>query len=148
IARGLHPDVVVLEHGDTGSIKVDAVRDVIDRAGYRPFEGRRRIVIIDQADALVTQAQNALLKTLEEPASSSVFILVSAWGYSLLPTVQSRCVRLRFHELGPDEVASVLIHKGVDDAKAHAMAALANGSIGAVQEEHADELVEARDEAL
>ena len=67
IARNLHSDVLVVEPGDTGSIKIDQVREIIDRAGYRPFEGRRRVVIIDGADALVPAAQNALLKTLEEP---------------------------------------------------------------------------------
>ena len=67
--RGVHPDVIVIEPGDTGSIKIEQVRDVIDRAGYRPFEGRRRVVIIDEADAMVAPAQNALLKTLEEPPS-------------------------------------------------------------------------------
>ena len=148
IARGLHPDVVVVEPGDTGSIKVDAIRDIVDRAGYRPFEGRRRVVIIDQAEALVPQAQNALLKTLEEPPSSSVFILVSARADSLLPTVRSRCPRLRFHQLGPEDVAAVLIRKGVDDTKAHAIAALANGSLGAAEDENAEELVAARDDAL
>jgi DNA polymerase-3 subunit delta' len=148
IERGMHPDVVVIEPGDTGSIKVDAIRDIVDSASYRPFEGRRRVVIIDQADGLVTQAQNALLKTLEEPPSSSVFILVSARADSLLLTVQSRCLRLRFHELGPEDVAAVLIRKGVDDTKAHAIAALANGSPGAAEDENAEELVAARDDAL
>jgi DNA polymerase-3 subunit delta' len=148
IERGLHPDVVVLEPGDSGSIKVDSVRDVIDRAGYRPFEGRRRVVIIDQADALVPQAQNALLKTLEEPPSSSVFILVSAWADSLLPTVLSRCPRLRFHELGPQEVAAALVRNGKKESEAHAIAALANGSIGQALDDTADTLVDAREVAL
>ena len=53
IARGVHPDVLIVEPGDTGSIKIDQVRDIVDRAGYRPFEGRRRVVIIDDADALM-----------------------------------------------------------------------------------------------
>jgi DNA polymerase III subunit delta' len=148
IARGLHPDVVVLEPGDTGVIKTDPVRDVIDRAGYRPFEGRKRVVIIDQAETLYPNAQNALLKTLEEPTSSSQFILVTAKADSLLPTVLSRCVRLRFHELGPEDVAAVLIRSGLDDARAHAAAALANGSVGSVQAENAEELIAARDDAL
>jgi hypothetical protein len=78
IARAVHPDVIVIEPGDSGTIKIDDVRDVIKRAGYRPFEARRRVVIIDEADALVQAAQNALLKTLEEPPSASVFILVSS----------------------------------------------------------------------
>src|SRR5438093_11186030 len=130
IERGFHPDVLVIEPGDSGSIKVDPIRDAIERTGYRPFEGRRRVVIIDEADALGPQAQNALLKTLEEPPSASVFILVSARADSLLPTVQSRCPRLRFHQLGPEDVAAALIRQGKSEPEAHATAALADGSIG------------------
>jgi DNA polymerase-3 subunit delta' len=96
IVRGVHPDVLIVEPGDSGSIKIDQVRDIVDRANYRPFEGRRRVIIIDDADALVAAAQNALLKTLEEPPSTSVFILVTSRPDLLLPTVRSRCIRLRF----------------------------------------------------
>jgi DNA polymerase-3 subunit delta' len=148
IERGLHPDVFVIEPGDSGSIKVEPIRDVVDRAGYRPFEGRRRVVIIDEADALVPQAQNGLLKTLEEPPSASVFILVTSRADSLLPTVQSRCPRLRFHPLAPEDVAAALVRGGKKDADAHAIAALANGSIGAALDENADTSVEAREVAL
>jgi DNA polymerase-3 subunit delta' len=98
IARGVHPDVLVVEPGESGTIKVEQVREINDRAGYRPFEGRRRVVIVDQADALVGAAQNALLKTLEEPPSSSVFLLLTSRPDMLLPTVRSRCIRLRFAE--------------------------------------------------
>ena len=107
IARGAHPDVLIIEPGENGSIGVDQVRDVIDRSGYRPFEGRRRVVIIDQADAMKAPAQSALLKTLEEPQPSSVLFLVTARPDMLLATVQSRCPRLRFPaddkaEIDPD----------------------------------------------
>jgi len=104
IARGVHPDVPIVEPAETGLIRVDQVRDVIDRAAYRPFEGRRRVVIIDDADALLPQAQNALLKTLEEPTPSSVFILVTSKPDLLLPTVRSRCIRLSFAHGGADDV--------------------------------------------
>jgi DNA polymerase III subunit delta' len=96
IARGVHPDVMVVEPGDSGSIKVDQIRELVDSAGFRPFEGRRRVVIVDDADMMVTSSQNALLKTLEEPPPSSIFILVTTRPDMLLPTVQSRCPRLRF----------------------------------------------------
>ncbi len=104
IGRGVHPDVLVVEPGDTGTIKIDQIRDVIDRSAFRPFEGRRRVLIVDEADAMVAAAQNALLKTLEEPPPSSVFILVTSRPDVLLATVRSRCVRLAFAGGAPVEM--------------------------------------------
>ena len=104
IARGVHPDVLLVEPGDTGTIKIEQVREIVDRAAYRPFEGRRRVVIVSDADALVPQAQNALLKTLEEPPSSSIFVLVTSRADMLLETVRSRCIRLQFAESGTPPV--------------------------------------------
>jgi DNA polymerase III subunit delta' len=148
IARGVHADVVVLEPGETGTIKTDVVRDVIDRANYRPFEGRRRAVIVDEADALMESAQNALLKTLEEPPQASVFILVSSMPDALLPTVRSRCRPLRFGDLTPAEVAAVLVRDHeYDEADAKAAAADAGGSVGRALEARAVDLAEARDAA-
>ncbi len=105
IARGAHPDVMTIEPGDMGSIKIEQVRAAIERAVFRPFEGRRRVTIIEQADALVVAAQNALLKTLEEPLPASVFVLVTSRPDTLLPTVRSRCAHLRFGRLQVAEVA-------------------------------------------
>ena len=148
IARGVHPDVIIIEPGDSGSIKIEQVRDVIDRAGYRPFEGRRRIVIIDEADALVVPAQNALLKTLEEPPSASLFVLVSSIPDALLPTVQSRCPRLRFGLLSPADVADVLMRDHeYEEADARAAAADADGSIGRALAAESVDLTEAREAA-
>jgi DNA polymerase-3 subunit delta' len=145
IARGVHPDVLVVEPGDSGSIKTEQVRDVIDRAAYRPFEGRRRAVIINEADALVPPAQNALLKTLEEPPALSVFMLVTSRPDVLLPTVRSRCPRLRFRPLGPLEIAAALVARGLPEAEARAVAATADGSLGRALEARAGDLVEIRD---
>jgi len=100
IARGVHPDVVAVVPDDKGRVNVEQIRDVIDRVGFRPFEGRRRAVIIDEADTMLAPAQSALLKVLEEPPPSSVFILVTARPDMLLPTVHSRCPRLRFEAAG------------------------------------------------
>jgi DNA polymerase-3 subunit delta' len=94
IARAVHPDVTLVEPGDGGSIKVEQIREVVERTGYKPFEGRRRVVIIDSADLMVPAAQNALLKTLEEPPSSLLLVLVTSRPDMLLPTVHSRCIRL------------------------------------------------------
>ena len=144
IARGVHPDVMLVEPGDSGSIKIDQVREIVDRAAYRPFEGRRRAVIVDEADALMPAAQNALLKTLEEPPSGSVFMLVTARPDMLLATVQSRCPRLRFRPLGADDVAAVLMRRGRREDEARAVAATADGSIARALEGGAGEFVEAR----
>jgi DNA polymerase-3 subunit delta' len=104
IARGVHPDVMLVVPDEKGRVNIDQVRDLIDRAGYRPFEGRRRVVIIDEADTMLTPAQSALLKVLEEPPSSSMFILVTARPDMLLPTVQSRCPRLRFQVVAREAI--------------------------------------------
>jgi DNA polymerase-3 subunit delta' len=140
IARGMHVDVLQLEPDDMAAIKIDAVRDVLERTGFRPFEGRRRVVIIDHADALVDAAQNALLKSLEEPPPSTIFILTTAVPGALLPTVRSRCMRLRFGRLTETEVAEVLARDhGFAAREARAAAALADGSIGqALALTHAD----------
>ena len=148
IARGLHPDVLVLEPNDKGNIKIDPVREVIERSGYRPFEGRWRVTLIDQADALERSAQNALLKVLEEPPSSSVFLLVTALPDLLLPTVRSRCPQLRFRPLAVSDVAQALMLRDRKEEEAYAVAALADGSIGRALEASAEAVIEARDVAM
>lgn len=104
VARGVHPDVLIVEPGDSGAIKIEQVREIVDRTAFRPFEGRRRVVIVDDAHAIMSATQNVLLKTLEEPPSSSMFILVTPLPDLLLPTVRSRLIRLSFAEGGRLEV--------------------------------------------
>lgn len=148
IGRGVHPDVLTLEPGELGSIKIEKVRDVVVRAGYRPFEGRRRVVMIDDADAMTPDAQDALLKTLEEPPPSSVLILISAMPDALLPTVLSRCQRLRFGELSAAEVAEALMRDHeYEEADARAAAVDADGSIGRALSALSTDVTEARDMA-
>lgn len=123
--------VLVLAPDDKGSIKVDPTRAAIDRTGYRPLDGRRRVVIIDEADALEVGAQNALLKVLEEPPPSTMFVLVSHRPDALLATIRSRCPRLRFGLLSADEVTEGLVSRhGLDASEGRRLAALAGGSLG------------------
>ncbi len=148
IARGVHADVLVIEPGDTGVIKVDQARDAIERSAYRPFEGRRRVVIVDEADAILVEAQNALLKTLEEPPPASTFVLVTSRPDVLMPTVRSRCQRLRFGRLAAAEIAAVLIRDhGYAEADAHAAASASDGSLGLALEGASEEYAAARDAA-
>ena len=143
-----HADVLVLRPGDTGSIKIDPVREAIDRTTYRPFEGRRRVVIVDEADAMVAEAQNALLKTLEEPRPASMFVLITSRPDMLLPTVRSRCQQLRFGRLSAADVASVLMRShGYSSADAHAVASVADGSLSQALEGGSESFVHAREAA-
>ncbi len=145
IAKGLHPDVRILEPGETGNIRIDQVREAIELSAYRPFEGSRRVVIIDQAESLGDPAQNALLKTLEEPRPRSTFILITARTSLLLPTVRSRCSCLRFGRLAVDEIVSVLTSGcGYTRQDAHTVAPLADGSVGKALDLRADDLATAR----
>jgi DNA polymerase-3 subunit delta' len=161
IAHGTHPDVLVLaeeremvrrkawepEGGRSPSrdIVVAQVRDLVDhRLALRRFEGRRRVVVIDPADAMNVQAQNALLKTLEEPPDDTTLVLVSSSPDALLPTIRSRCLRVAFAPL-PDGVVAELVvasararagAKGLGgealariEAEARAVAPLSGGSV-------------------
>lgn len=145
IARGVHGDVLLVVPGESGSIKIDQVREAIERTAYRPFEGRRRVVIFDDAHAMAPIPQDALLKTLEEPPSASSIVLVTSLPGVLLPTVRSRCQVLRFGRLAPAEVAAVLVRDhGFSETDAHTSAALSDGSIGAALDGRTDDAVAAR----
>ncbi|CAN5756794.1 DNA polymerase III subunit delta' [soil metagenome] len=149
IVRGVHADVLRIEPGETGSIRIEQIREAIERAAYRPFEGRRRVVIIDQAEQMILHAQDALLKTLEEPPNASTFILITDTPDVLVPTIRSRCQRLRFGRLSPADVADVLIQShGYAEADARAAASRSNGSVGEALEEGSEDFVDARSAAL
>jgi DNA polymerase-3 subunit delta' len=131
ISRGVHVEVTLIEPDDNAGIRIDVIRDVLERTAFRPFEGRRRVVIVREADALLDSAQNALLKSLEEPPPGTIFILTTAVPGALLPTVRSRCMRLRFGRLTETEVAEILSGShGIDPVSARGAAALSDGSVG------------------
>lgn len=131
IARGVHVDVLAVSPDEKASIKIDVIRDVLARTSYRPFEGRRRFVLIREAETLEPASQNALLKSLEEPPPATVFILTTSVPGALLPTVRSRSMTLRFGRLPVADVAAVLARDHEhSDADARALAALADGSVG------------------
>jgi DNA polymerase III subunit delta' len=98
IASGIHPDVVTLvREGAAQIVPIESVRSqVIARIGFPPHEGPLRVFIVEEATALAPPAANALLKTLEEPPSRTLFVLGSTAPDQLLPTIRSRCQRVRF----------------------------------------------------
>jgi len=95
VMAGTHPDLVEL-NPEARWIKVDEVREVLEDVGLKPFEARMKCIVIEPAEQLGTEGANALLKTLEEPPSSTVIILVSHRPRLLLPTIVSRCQLIRF----------------------------------------------------
>jgi len=147
IARGVHPDVMAVAEERTMAragtwepragrapsrdIVVDQIRDVVDRRlSLRRLEARRRFVILDPADAMNPQAQNALLKTLEEPPDDTTLVLVAAAADALLPTVRSRCLRVAFRPLPAALVEERLRAAGHAPEPARLAASLAGGSLG------------------
>jgi len=98
IASGIHPDVVTLvREGAAQIVPIESVRSqVIARIGFPPHEGAVRLFIVEEATAMAPPAANALLKTLEEPPSRTLFVLCTTAPDQLLPTIRSRCQRVRF----------------------------------------------------
>jgi DNA polymerase III subunit delta' len=98
IDGGAHPDVKVITP-EKGEIRVEEIREIEASLSFRPYEGRKKIVIIDDADLMNPSASNAFLKTLEEPPEESHLILISPSPDKLLETIRSRCTRVRFKPL-------------------------------------------------
>jgi hypothetical protein len=98
IASGIHPDVVTLvREGAAQIVPIENVRSqVIARIGFPPHEGPLRVFIVEEATALAPPTANALLKTLEEPPGRAMFVLCTTAPDQLLPTIRSRCQRVRF----------------------------------------------------
>ena len=130
IATGVHPDFTyVSKPVGRSEVLIDQVRELIARLGIRPSRSPIRMAIIDDAEALGPPAQNALLKTLEEPPGHAIIIMVSASERALLDTVRSRLRTVRFPALYPADLEAILAAHGVtDQARARAIAMIARGS--------------------
>jgi DNA polymerase III subunit delta' len=131
IALGVHPDFVyVARQPNRSDLLIDQVRELIDRLGVRPSRAPRRIAIVDDAETLNLPAQNALLKTLEEPPGYTLMILVTSSERALLDTVRSRLRPVRFGPLSAAEIAGVLVSRAkLEPERAKAIAPLAHGSL-------------------
>jgi DNA polymerase-3 subunit delta' len=140
--RPAHPDVVVLERGlydaaaigrrtpEAQDISIDQVRTlVLARAAFPPYEGRAKVFIVRRAEELNPSAANALLKTLEEPGARTHFVLLTASGDALLPTIRSRTQRVRFGTLTDEVMRGLLLASGVEPERAAELSRLAGGSM-------------------
>ena len=125
-----HPDVGLVV-APKRVLRVEQMRLIEKEANFRPFEGKARVFLIDEADKLNDASANALLKVLEEPPKTSYLILITARPAMLLPTILSRCQMIRFSPLMPDEIESHLLKNKLVDAKtARLRARAAGGSMG------------------
>lgn len=130
ISAGKHPDVYV-ELPERSMIRIEKIRALINGFfRYAPVEGRYRVAILDDAHLMNHAAQNALLKTLEEPPPACIIVLVTAKPFQLLSTVRSRCRRVRFGPIPPEAMARLLeIRKGLSPDEALTLAAMSGGSM-------------------
>jgi len=128
IERRVHPDFFFIEP-DKNAIRIEQVRDLQKKIIFKPMEGKKKVVIIDQAEKLNLHAANCLLKTLEEPPDDTVIILVAHTAMTLLPTIVSRCQRIRFAPLADAAVMDFLAARGAHPEEARLAAALAQGSL-------------------
>ncbi|HXX80558.1 MAG TPA: AAA family ATPase [Thermodesulfovibrionales bacterium] len=102
-----HPDLLVIAP-EKGEIRVDEIRGVEEALSLKPFEGRKKVVIIDDAHTMNQSAANAFLKTLEEPPDESLLILVTPHPDMLPETIRSRCSQITFAPLSPDMCEKVI----------------------------------------
>jgi DNA polymerase-3 subunit delta' len=121
-----HPDLVWLRPPGVQHLVEEVRERVIAQASYRPFEGDRRVFVIEAAEAMAEESQNALLKTLEEPPGFAHLVLISAEPEGLLETVRSRCRPVAFSRLAPEAIEARLA-ADADPAQRRAVARLADG---------------------
>lgn len=127
-----HPDILYVTHEKAGSISVDEIRQqLIMPMSIRPYFGKYKFFIIDDAQLMTSQAQNALLKTLEEPPEYGVVLLLTSNENMMLQTILSRVVKLNFGDVSKDDVKNYLIEEcEISDYKADICAVFAQGNIG------------------
>jgi len=142
----VHPDLYIPDRSSTqipknppaagGRERTNSgyISEIVPKLNYAPLMGRWKVVLLDDAHQLNETAANYLLKTMEEPPSQTLFVLVTAAEHLLLPTVVSRCQRIRFAPLSDEQVVRILVDLGEDEAVAARAAQLSDGSAGKARE--------------
>lgn len=151
-----HPDIIVVTNElynpskTSKNVLVDTIRSMKSDVYIRPYKSDRKIYIIPNADSMLAEAQNSILKVFEEPPEYCIIILIAKNANSLLQTIRSRAQLLRLHSLSYSEVADYLTDNGKADRKrAEALAVLSGGSIGkALSLTEDDEAIARREEVI
>lgn len=148
---GNHPDIIRVTHEKPNSISVDDIRTQVNNTvDIKPYQGPYKVYIIPQADMMTLQAQNAILKTIEEPPSYAVFLLLTENAETLLPTINSRCVMLKLRNIKDTLIKKYLMENlEIPDYKADMCTAFAQGNMGrAIMLANSDHFNEIREEAV
>lgn len=148
---GNHPDIIRVTHEKPNTISVDDIREQVNNTiDIKPYQGPYKIYIIDQADLMTVQAQNAILKTIEEPPAYAIIMLLTENADTLLPTITSRCVMLKLRNIKDTLIKKYLMESlEVPDYKADMCTAFAQGNLGrAIMLAKSEHFNEIRDEAV
>lgn len=130
IQKEEHPDLHIIQNGQS-QIKIEDIRGILRQANFRPYEGRAKVFIIDNAHKLNSEAANSLLKVLEEPPREVLIILVTHKPQNIIKTVLSRCQAIKFSPLIRARLETVLIKNyALDKSTAHFLAYYAEGRLG------------------
>jgi DNA polymerase-3 subunit delta' len=127
VMRGTHPDAVLVEPQGRRAITVDQARHTVSQASLAPLEGVRKVFLFEEGGLMNDEAANALLKTLEEPTRSTIFLIVAESDDDLPETIASRCRSVVFGRVSEEEVTEGLVRLGIDRERA-AEAARISGS--------------------
>lgn len=149
VESGNHPDIIKIE-SQSNIIRVDSIRELRQDISIKPFQGERKIYIIEKGDTMNPQAQNAFLKTLEEPPKHAIIIILAENLASLLPTIVSRCQIIRIPPLSAQEIAQIIESRvEIPHDKALVFAKLAQGIPGrGLELALSEEYQQMRDESL
>ncbi len=144
----LHPDIRLIEPLKT-TISIDQIRELIRETAFQPLEARYRVVILDPAEQMRPEAHNSLLKTLEEPPSRTLIILVTTNPFILLETIRSRCRMLQFGPIPQERIERYLTaSEGRSIEEARLAAAFSGGSLAAALAFNPEDFREIRNQAL
>ena len=129
---GNHPDIIRVTHEKPNSISVDDIRTQVNNTvDIKPYQGPYKVYIIPQADLMTPQAQNAILKTIEEPPAYAVIMLLTTNADTFLPTILSRCVTLNIKVVPDEKIKKFLMEKyQIPDYQADVCVAFAQGNVG------------------
>lgn len=145
------PDIIYLQHEKPNTISVDDIRSQINNdIGVKPYSSPYKVYIVDEAEKMNVQAQNALLKTIEEPPAYAVILLLTNNAEIFLPTILSRCVRLSLKAVPDEKIKAYLMENyEVPDYKADVCVAFAQGNVGkAIELAESEDFNEIKNSAL